>query len=289
MDVYYYLNESKEPQGPHTLDELRALLAVGKLQPDTLAAHRGAANWVTLAELLAPSAEPVELPAFPAAPSAGKCPACTHGLTAPDGKLPERCPSCGYRLRALNIHDLWQNFVLALRKSFVLRGRAPRIEYWSFVLFSTLITTVLITIMQVALVAMLPTEAVTALESPETANELDALPSTAMTAMLVMGGVYFLVNLAVMVPQLTVTVRRMHDAGYSGKWLLLYALLCVICIWGAVSLEGSDGNMQTITFVGILLSFLLIFALFIFFFILTLLDSNRGPNKYGPSPKYPLA
>lgn len=293
MDSYYYLNENKEPRGPHTLDELRALLATGKLQPETRAARRGSANWGTLGELLAAPTESatIVLPPPPAAPSAGSCPVCACELTAPNNILPERCPSCGYRFRALNIHDLWQNFVLTLRKTFVLRGRAPRIEYWSFVLFSTIITTLLITIMQVALVALLPADAITALESPETANELDSLPSVAMVAMAVMGIVYFLVNLAVMVPQLTVTVRRMHDVGRSGKWLLLYFLLMVLCICSACSLAAIDDKelSQIIAVAGIVLPIIAIAGLCIFIFILTVLDSHRGPNKYGPSPKYPLA
>lgn len=290
MDSYYYLNENKEPQGPHTLDELRALLETGRLQPETRAARRGSAHWGTLAELLAAPAT-VTLPPAPPAPQAGSCPGCACELTAPSGILPARCPSCGYRFRAVNIHDLWQNFVLALRKTFVLRGRAPRIEYWSFILFSTIITTMLMTIMQVVMVAMLPAEAVTALESPETAEQLDSLPSAAIVAMFVMGGVYTLVNLAVAIPQLTVMVRRMHDVGRSGKWLLLYMLMLIACIVSTFMLAANHDNETAgaILIIGVLIPAICLLALGIFFFVLTVLDSHRGPNKYGPSPKYPLA
>lgn len=290
MDSYYYLNENKEPQGPHTLDELRALLETGRLQPETRAARRGSAHWGTLAELLAAPAT-VTLPPAPPAPQAGSCPGCACELTASSGILPARCPSCGYRFRAVNIHDLWQNFVLALRKTFVLRGRAPRIEYWSFILFSTIITTMLMTIMQVVMVAMLPAEAVTALESPETAEQLDSLPSAAIVAMFVMGGVYTLVNLAVAIPQLTVMVRRMHDVGRSGKWLLLYMLMLIACIVGTFMLAANHDNETAgaILIIGVLIPAICLLALGIFFFVLTVLDSHRGPNKYGPSPKYPLA
>ncbi len=290
MDSYYYLNENKEPQGPHTLDELRALLETGRLQPETRAARRGSAHWGTLAELLA-APDTVTLPPAPPAPQAGSCPGCACELTAPSGILPARCPSCGYRFRAVNIHDLWQNFVLALRKTFVLRGRAPRIEYWSFILFSTIITTMLMTIMQVVMVAMLPAEAVTALESPETAEQLDSLPSAAIVAMFVMGGVYTLVNLAVAIPQLTVMVRRMHDVGRSGKWLLLYMLMLIACIVSTFMLAANHDNETAgaILIIGVLIPAICLLALGIFFFVLTVLDSHRGPNKYGPSPKYPLA
>lgn len=42
---YYYLNSANEPQGPHTPDELKALLAAGTISENTLAAAEGAAQW----------------------------------------------------------------------------------------------------------------------------------------------------------------------------------------------------------------------------------------------------
>jgi uncharacterized membrane protein YhaH (DUF805 family) len=56
--------------------------------------------------------------------------------------------------------------------------------------------------------------------------------------------------LVVFLPTLAVTSRRLHDAGLSGWWQLL----------GIIPLGG--------------------FAVL----IMTLLDSNDGPNKYGPEP-----
>ncbi|UQU61377.1 DUF805 domain-containing protein [Couchioplanes caeruleus] len=57
--------------------------------------------------------------------------------------------------------------------------------------------------------------------------------------------------LVVFLPTLAVTCRRLHDAGLSGWWQLL----------GILPLGG--------------------FAVL----IMTLLDSNDGPNKYGPDPR----
>ncbi len=295
MNSYYYLNENNEPQGPHTLDELRALVATGKLRPETHAASKGAAAWRPLSELLAtPPMPQTKLPTVPAAapPTAvGACPDCKHELTAQERSLPERCPVCGYRLRAFNIHDLWQNFILALRKSFVLKGRAPRIEYWSFVLFSTIITSVLMTVMQIAVVALLPEESLAALNSPEIADMPEELPSSAAIAMLIMGVVYFLINLAIMIPQITVSVRRLHDVGRSGKWLLV-ALLPVPIAFTIAALIGlfTPENTSSPLIGGgiLLLALLLTFAVSIYLFILSLFDSQHGPNKYGPSPKYPI-
>lgn len=61
-----------------------------------------------------------------------------------------------------------------------------------------------------------------------------------------------LYSLAIIIPGVAVAVRRLHDIDMSGWWLLL----------GLVPAIG-----------GIAL------------FVLTLLDSNPGENRYGPNPK----
>lgn len=62
--------------------------------------------------------------------------------------------------------------------------------------------------------------------------------------------------MGLLVPSLAVAVRRLHDVGRSGFWLLVYL----------VPLVG-------------------IIALLVFF----LTDGDRGPNRFGPSPKYAAA
>jgi len=57
--------------------------------------------------------------------------------------------------------------------------------------------------------------------------------------------------LAVLVPSLAVSVRRLHDTGKSGWWLLI----------------------AFVPFGGIVL------------LVFTCLDSTPGPNQYGPNPK----
>ena len=295
MNEYYYLNENREPQGPHTLDELRALLATGKLQPDTKAARKGDSTWRDLQAVLDTPVQPLSAP--PQSAPAGTCPACATELSATNNQLPEQCPACGYRLRAFNIHDLWQNFVLALRKSFTIKGRAPRIEYWSFVLFSTIIVQVFLTVLQIVAVGMLPEDTLTALDNPGANNMPDELPTGALIMLFVLGLVYFLLNLAVMVPHITVTIRRLHDVGRSGMWLLGYFVLLGVWILSLLSMVAAlpflsqteatpYDSVLPIMFVVMLLIAL---AACLYIFILTVLDSQRGPNKYGPSPKYPLS
>jgi uncharacterized membrane protein YhaH (DUF805 family) len=63
-------------------------------------------------------------------------------------------------------------------------------------------------------------------------------------------GLYAIANLF---PSLAVGVRRLHDTDRSGWWLLI----------GLVPVIGG-----------------------IWFFVLTVLDSKPGSNRWGPSPKY---
>jgi uncharacterized membrane protein YhaH (DUF805 family) len=68
------------------------------------------------------------------------------------------------------------------------------------------------------------------------------------------GVFYFLYAFAVLIPGIAVSVRRLHDIGKSG-WMILIVLIPLI---GAIWL-----------------------------FVLTVMDSNPGENKYGPNPKEP--
>jgi uncharacterized membrane protein YhaH (DUF805 family) len=104
------------------------------------------------------------------------------------------------------------------RKFAVFEGRARRMEYWMFALVGSVVGFIL------ALID----------------NEL--------------GGKFLstLYDLAVFIPSLAVSVRRLHDTNRSGWWLLI----------GLVPLVGA-------------------IVLLVFF----LSDSDPGENQYGPNPK----
>jgi len=115
-------------------------------------------------------------------------------------------------------------YVKVLKKYVVFGGRAQRTEYWVFVLFSFFIL-----------------NAIAAIEW----FVLDV--PTSETS--VLATVY---TFAIVLPGLSVTIRRLHDTGRSGWWLLI----------GAIPLIGG-------------------FVLLIFL----LMDSQAGENAYGPFPK----
>jgi uncharacterized membrane protein YhaH (DUF805 family) len=116
-------------------------------------------------------------------------------------------------------------YLEALKKYAVFSGRARRTEYWMFILFNIIITVVL------ALIDIL-----TGTFSPQAGVGL-------------LGGLY---ALAVLIPSIAVTVRRLHDTGRSGWWILI----------GLVPVIGT-----------------------IVLLIFMVQDSQPGENQYGPNPK----
>lgn len=116
-------------------------------------------------------------------------------------------------------------YLAVLRNYAGFSGRARRKEYWMFALFNIIFL----------IVAMI----------------LDNVLGTAIEGV-GYGLFYILYTLAVLIPGLAVSFRRLHDVGKSG-WMILIVLIPII---GAIWL-----------------------------FVLTVTDSNSGENKYGPNPK----
>lgn len=116
-------------------------------------------------------------------------------------------------------------FLKALKKYSTFSGRAQRAEYWYFTLFYVLL------LMCGSVVDM-----VTGLYHAEA--EVGLFGSLAFWGLLI--------------PSIAVGVRRLHDTGRSGWWMLLWL----------VPLIG-----------------------FIAWLVWTLQDSTPGANEYGPNPK----
>ncbi len=116
-------------------------------------------------------------------------------------------------------------YLEVLKKYAVFGGRSRRKEYWYFFLFNILISIVLMII--------------------------DGLTGTLSleAGMGLLGGIY---TLAVLIPGIAVTVRRLHDTNHSGWWLLIV----LVPLIGAI----------------VMLVFMV-------------KDSQPGENQHGPSPK----
>lgn len=140
-------------------------------------------------------------------------------------------------------------------------GRARRSEYWYFYLFTVLVS--------------IAASIADALLRPLVAGEN--------------GVVGALASLVLLLPGLAVTVRRLHDTGRRGWWVLLplapTLLVLVGVVWlvlGTV-LGGGVGAALALVVIGCLLMLAATVTLLVFM----CLDSDPGPNRYGPSPKEP--
>ena len=118
-------------------------------------------------------------------------------------------------------------YLLAWKRATDFSGRSRRKEYWFFQLFNLIIFAMLVPLS----IAMRSVDS----------QSFDAA-----------GATLFIYCLIVIVPSLSVTVRRLHDIGKSGWWYLI----------GFVPVIG-----------GIIL------------LVFSLIDSEPYPNEYGLNPK----
>ena len=145
-----------------------------------------------------------------------------------------------------------------LKKYTVFKGRATRKEYWMFFLFNVLIVILLSIIGSII---------------------LKATGSKTMGKLL--SQIY---SLAVLIPSIAVTIRRFHDIGKTGWWVLYFDLmyLTTVLLAAILVLPTLVLGVFGISFYFVLLVFLAITAWSI---IWRCKDSQLGDNKYGPNPK----
>ncbi|HLR83212.1 MAG TPA: DUF805 domain-containing protein [Paenalcaligenes sp.] len=118
-----------------------------------------------------------------------------------------------------------QWYLSVLQKYAVFTGRARRKEYWFFLLFNIIIFFIL--------------------------SLIDNMLGTfnAQTGVGVLSSIYWL---AILIPSIAVGIRRLHDTGRTGWWLLL-------------------------VFIPVIGPLIIL--------VLMLLDSQPGTNQYGTNPK----
>jgi uncharacterized membrane protein YhaH (DUF805 family) len=139
---------------------------------------------------------------------------------------------------------LFQSALYTLRRYAVFSGRASRSEFWCFFAF------------------VIIAQAVTGL----------------VGVLLGMGTVLSgFVGLLLMIPQVAVAVRRLHDLGRSGRELLVPSLM-LLAAPIVYSFGGILPRIVALGFAGLLL---LVFANLLLLF---LKEGKRIPNRYGGSP-----
>jgi uncharacterized membrane protein YhaH (DUF805 family) len=103
----------------------------------------------------------------------------------------------------------------------------------------------------------------------------------------------FACGLAFFLPTLGVNVRRLHDTGRSGWWVLLLYLIetaAMVFIFAGVGFDyfitntlPEEMNLTLISIGGIIMLFAIVLAIVMLVWLIK--DSTPGPNKYGPNPK----
>jgi uncharacterized membrane protein YhaH (DUF805 family) len=153
---------------------------------------------------------------------------------------------------------------LPLKRYAEFSGRSRRMEYWMFFVFQFLIGLVF----QFLLLAVGGSGVMMAGGDP---TAVAATGGAIMIVLLLM----LVVQLALLIPSLAVTVRRLHDTNRSGWWILGPVAGYVLAFAGA----GMESN--AVSLIGLLVILGLGITLLVFMF----LDGTPGPNRYGEDPK----
>jgi uncharacterized membrane protein YhaH (DUF805 family) len=87
---------------------------------------------------------------------------------------------------------------------------------------------------------------------------------------------------ALILPQITVSVRRLHDVGRAGWWLLAPTGLAFAAGVAAATTDGdiAGSGLSAVTF-GLLLATA---AAMVLIFAWSLTRGTAGDNRYGPDP-----
>ena len=265
---YHYLNQYRQPVGPLTEEQLKDAVRREGLLPDTPVIEEQGSEWVRL-DSLPTMAE--ELAAIENS-SLGACPYCGKDITG--FQMPAVCPHCGEAI-ALPMEDresLWRHFIFSMKKTFTLRGRATRMEYWSFVLFQNVILSLIYSFIgifiPVIMVKYHPTE--------ENWEEY-------LSVISVMLFLYLLPALLLLIPYISVSIRRLHDIGASGVWIPGGILSFLTPLFAFFLLEPDT----TAFAVAYALLCLVPIGIWCRIVISHFQDTQRGGNAYGPSSKYP--
>jgi uncharacterized membrane protein YhaH (DUF805 family) len=151
-------------------------------------------------------------------------------------------------------------------------GRSRRMEFWMWQLFQIIVYVGFTVLMMVVGGGMMMAAA-----------DPGAL-AAAGGGVLILGMLYLIYILAVFIPSIAVSVRRLHDTNRSGWWILAPLAPYILVIAGggmALSSPDSPGGGGAVMLIGLAGVVILALVLLVFY----LLEGTKGPNRYGPDPK----
>ena len=161
-----------------------------------------------------------------------------------------------------------------IRKYADFTGRATRAEFWWWVLATTIVSMAF--------------------------SAVDSFIN-AVTSSYFFSPLSSIFGLAILLPNLAVTARRLHDTGKSGWWQLVWVVVAILAIVPAIMgviaglagfFSGGQGwdnwwsNLSWIPIVvGVLVTFLIWLGIFIWWLVWMVKQGQSGSNHYGPDPR----
>ncbi|MBC02751.1 MAG: hypothetical protein CMJ34_05525 [Phycisphaerae bacterium] len=230
MTRYWLYTAQQETTGPFTVDELREKIGAGLLDSDTQVCLEGTETWMRAGDVKEIEAV-LSLRTAPESPEVGIVGDASPKTHPPTAVAPEdQIPTLRF----------FEGFKQSVRNYGRFRGRSRRSELWWGLLGSTLlgIPAMILFVIATALASRVSDEAAVA---------------TVLILYLLMIGAWG-------IPWwMALCVRRLHDIGKSGWWLVLMTVISIL------------------PFVGIIGT--------VFLVVWYCTDSEKGENRWGPNPK----
>jgi uncharacterized membrane protein YhaH (DUF805 family) len=161
-------------------------------------------------------------------------------------------------------------------------GRSRRMEFWMWQVAKFLLGIVLWIVMLAVFGA-----AFAGVASNKDPASFAALGGGIIVVMLL----GLIVGLGIFIPDLAVSVRRLHDTNRSGWWVAAplgsYFLTFILAGGAMATVGGTSDPGAAMAIVGIvtLICMLATLGLCLLLIVFYFLEGTPGPNKYGPDPK----
>jgi len=188
-DAAWYYAVGSEQRGPASADDVALLIGRGEIGPDTLVWREGMSEWAAARASLPGSMVPQSW---------------VDGMSSSAANPPQVPTSVGSGGAYQHPDHPFEVWRIVPKRFLQFRGRARRSEYWYWYMIIACIAPIL------AIVLLIPV----GLSVEAAANGDPELGAGTLFLLLAFFVGFLLVNLSV-------SVRRLHDVGRSGFWLLL--------------------------------------------------------------------
>lgn len=153
--------------------------------------------------------------------------------------------------------QIWQAVRDASRATFVYEGRSERLEHWAFLLLTAVVVLVFQVASRVGIAVVFP-----------------------------VNWLFLLVFIWLILANVSLMVRRLHDHDLSGFWMFIPLLPIAAMLLAARGLYGSGFTLLTREGAETLftMSQAMAVGIFVVFGSLFVRPGNKKPNRFGPAP-----